>query len=113
MEGPDVTHPAVDSKPDWEPERPEDEAMKKRWKLGEEEGVVCRPHHPCKGDTNAATIVPLFRANPAILRSEIATVGLRVISVDTDKDPNAKWPTVTMVACKERVRCFMGQSDTA
>ena len=102
MQAPDRTHPGPNlTRPEWEPDNPEDFEKKAEWGLQDEPGVSVDRKHVCKGDANAKTLYPRFEADPNELREEVESCGFRVLRVQCDEDHKTRWPTVIVVARKD------------
>jgi len=98
----DRTHPGrLQPPPSWEPDRPDDPMLLAEWGLSDEPGVTARPHHPCKGDANARTLVPTYDGDPREVWAEVGACGLRVVRVYLEEDAAARNPTFTMVAFRD------------
>jgi hypothetical protein len=100
MQAPDRTHLGAQVSPEWEPDNPENLEKKSEWGLSNEPGVFVDRKHVCKGDVNAETAYPRYEADPEELRKEVESCGLRILRVETERDPKARWPTVVLIASK-------------
>lgn len=102
MECPDRTHPGRrQPAPAWEPDRPDSPALLAEWGLAGEPGVAAKPHHPCRGDANAHTLVPIYEGDPREVWEEVESCDLRVVRLQREEDHAARNPTFTMVAFRD------------